>query len=661
MTEKSFVLRLELRDGKIVAQGLDDIGDRGDRAMQRVGKAAKDEASPGLRALGVVTDDAGDALDRFAARLGPLGRALSAFGPNGFVMAAAIGGFVLLASKVSGAVKSTIRDMDDLADAGDRLRINVEMLQALRLSARDAGFDPAQADSALQSLRDARLNAISGLRGSERALQAFNALGISKDDLQRIGGDLEALLRRVSAGARAMGDDGRAASYLFKLGLDSVAAALLHASGGLDGLLDQLEASGQVIDRELVKRGAEVNQRWDEMTTKLNVAVTPALVALGEVATPVLGFLADTLKTIVDLFGTATAGADKFLQAGALLRKMREEQGSTIVRLSLEGMPEEGAAGVSPPPFTGWGKQGWGSGIVPDLTKAAKTDDAAAKRAAAEAQRELNAALQDYYRLAPDAENAAREYAERIASLDLLLKNGAITQEQYAQAVERAQLSLAKSHGLGGDTIAQMGRMMDAVRLAREEVEKFDAAQEGANEQARLLDATLSGQIRSWEDLLDVLADILLQMIRMAGLNAAQGKGSFWENLVGQIGGFIGGSMGGGGVGSGASSVGKLISTAFAAPPSALSMTSAAQVLSSVGASTKGPQGLAKVELVINNNGAPVEVERQRMSETPGGGTRIEATIRQIVRGEIKSAVRDGGLDRSLAARTGVQPLKTNR
>lgn len=53
MADKSFVLRIEMQNGQAVIKGLDDIGDKGERAFKRVKQAADDQASAGMRGLNV--------------------------------------------------------------------------------------------------------------------------------------------------------------------------------------------------------------------------------------------------------------------------------------------------------------------------------------------------------------------------------------------------------------------------------------------------------------------------------------------------------------------------------------------------------------------------------------------------------------------------------
>lgn len=639
MADKNFVLRLELENGQYVVRGLEDIGAKGDAAMKRVGRAAQVEASTGLRVLGTATDEARHKIDEFANRLGPLGRILTQFGPNGLYIAAAAGGFAFLAVKVGQAVRSTINDMDQLADTAQRLKVNVETLQALRLSARESGFEMGDADGAIQSLRDARLNAISGQRGSERALRAFGALGISEDELRRLE-DMDALLQRVSDGAREMGDQGQAAANLFKLGLDSIAAALLTADNGLAGFVQGSKEAGKVIDEELVKRAADVNDQWELMATKLNVAVTPALTRLGEIATPVLEGVAELLSAaLINIEGIVKAVAWLASNQPSFVADAQAKAARDAAPLGVSGsrlLPGGSVSGpiVSGSPLLPGGGPSPGF-ITPkalgfDLSGTDFVDPPAKLRETAAAQREVAAAT---------------------------------------EAVTKAQ----------SDSVTAWDAGQRGAEAYLETLKAADYAAIGAAGSLGLLDQAVSRQINSWDDLLFALLDVVAQFAKIAAMQSAQGGGSFFDILGQLFSGAVGIGLGGGGSQSG--------SVSYSGPTSQygggragggpvhrgmgywtgergpepffpavdgriLSVEQAQAAMRGAGGTTVVAM---KPEIVIRNEGAPVTAET-REGTGRNGNPRWEVILKPAVDGIVKSGHREGRYDSAQRSRTGITP-----
>lgn len=322
MADKSYILRLEMENGQAVIRGLEDIGAKGEQAGRKIKTAFASEATPGARAFSVATDEAGRAVEGFAQRLGPLGRILTALGPRGLIMAGAIGGFVALGASVRGA----LNDMDQLADTSQRLKVGVETLQSLRLGARESGFELGQADSSIQSLRDARAKALGGLRGSETAQRAFEALGISEDELEKLD-TMEKLLSRVAVGLRGIGEAGQRAGIELALGIDPIGPMLETLIGSIAELNASNVELARIVREDVVKSGAEAHDKFEEMATKLKSAVTPAFVAFGELTLPILQALSEGLAAVLN--GVKAIG-------NALPDMVRDMANATVGAIALQ-------------------------------------------------------------------------------------------------------------------------------------------------------------------------------------------------------------------------------------------------------------------------------------------------------------------------------------
>lgn len=102
-----FGIRLSLEGGRQVKAELQDVGDAGQRAMQRVA-AATDQPSRALLALSDGMRSVGSEMSRFSSRLGPLDGALRGLGVAGNV--AAIGFGAIVAGLAAGAREVALAD-----------------------------------------------------------------------------------------------------------------------------------------------------------------------------------------------------------------------------------------------------------------------------------------------------------------------------------------------------------------------------------------------------------------------------------------------------------------------------------------------------------------------------------------------------------------------
>jgi len=691
MADKSFILRMEIENGQAVVRQIEDLGAAGERAGRKIKQAVDGEATPGLRGFNAAVFEGGRALDGFAMRAGPVGRILSEMGRGGYAAALAVGATVTGVVLLAGQVKSAVRDMDQLADAAERLKINAETLQALRIGARDSGFEPGQADQSVQSLRDARLSALSGLRGSEKSLKAFEALGISRADLVQLE-SMEALLARVAAGAKAMGDEGRAAGVLFKLGLDAIATALIRSNGDLAAFTAALKANGQVIDEELVKKGAEVNQRWDEMATKLNVAVTPALVRLGEVATPVLEFFANSLAMIANgltsmqgaleiVAPTLAATARELAVIDGLVARLPFAAAAGQVGAAAAARVAAEAEAEAEARRRGWGAVG--------AQFAGETVEVVGRRgvraAAAQADRDLAAARKLVLSLSGQEVQVNARLQETLEGLAKARRLGVIASDaEYQSLVRNAEAKARQELSGQADSLDAAAR---AAGQYAEQLAGIDSAADGAALRLSAMDRILRGQVTTLNDLLSVLADVIAEMARMAAQQAISGQGDFFGNFASMIGGFFGGggSAGqSGGVGPGVSTGqfgGRRAAGGPVDPFKAYLVGERGPELVTFGghgyvhnaghtaAMMAGQQrqaamavnvAPAQVEFKVINQGPPMEVET-RQSRGADGRLQAEAILRPIVSDIQKSNIASGRTDSALKGRFGQRPLLTRR
>lgn len=632
MADKSFVLRMELENGTMVVKGLDDIGAKGETAAKRIQRAVANEATPGMRGLNTAISEGGQILDGYVRRSGPFGSVLASMGKGGYAAAAGLGATAAAAVLLTSRVKETLKQMDDLADAGQRLNIGVEALQALRLSARDAGFEMSDADTAVNALRENRLTALSGAKGSQAKLKIFGDLGIDRAALMDLE-NMEALLDRVGAGARAMGNETEAAARLMKLGLTPIAPALMEIDGAVADQIARWKALGLVFDEEIVQRGAEAQGQMELLGTKMDVALAPAFVRLGEIAIPVLEKLLSLLAEIVggidvalDGFGAAYQFTSGNLMGGA--------------KALQRGLAKGGVGpGVPQQPFTLEGI--WDAVNTPAKGK-------------------------------PPAKNRGGDFGGD--------GNG------KADGLSGVPVPMAKP-----DSIIAMAKAFKqasgSARELRDIMSTISDRQDGLNLRTDAFNRLLDGSVTSAGDLLDLMVDILRQMIQMAAQKSMSGGGGFFDILGNIVGSFFGGggglsspfgasgnmfsgggwSLGGGRAGGGPTEPNVVYrwqetngeqyimgnrhgyvqtphsASAMASRPSAVPMAE---------------RPLTVQNIVHNNVGADVE---QRQSKDSNGNVKLETILNPKIDARMKENIQNGRADRAQQARTGLRPRIMSR
>lgn len=615
MAERTFVLRLEIENGQAVIKGLDDIGDKGDRAGRKVKEAFDGEASPGMRAFTAAVDETGRKVDDFAGRLGPLGSILRAIGPTGLAVAAAIGAIGAATVAMAGYVREAISEMDALQDVADRLKVNVETIQGLRLSAREAGFEFADADAALQSIRDLRQKALSGIAGSERAGNLFAALGIGNDELRTLE-TTEALINRVSRALGQMGDQGQAMALLTRAGLDALASGLIESGGNVDQLTSRFRDSGQVLNEQLVQSAAELTGEWETMATRLDTQVAPALEKLGRLATSLLSTVVAFVERIgqggseatemANVIATARervrvaglseevsvlernlellaqGGIDTATDAAARriqerISQIRVELGPLVEADTFAGgaaprghVPIDGPLKVSEPEIDWWSIDYDMREAERARTRAASDADAAGREAAASARRDEAQALRDVVTataLVLDVQGkeaqAKAALTKTVEGLNKARELGVIATDAERDAlILKAQqealeaspaVQAVRKFGSFGEGGSEAGRLHDIADGLGAIREQSEAAKAGLG----LLGDAVRGRIQDFEDFGMAILNTLANLIEMAGMASLRGEGDFLGNLLGMFG------IGGGGATTGARGAANSAGAAF--------------------------------------------------------------------------------------------------
>jgi hypothetical protein len=223
-------------------------------------------------------------------------------------------------------------------------------------------------------------------------------------------------------------------------------------------------------------------------------------------------------------------------------------------------------------------------------------------------------------------------YVESVRELDILLKQGALSQDDYTRAVARLREEFAPTT----DAAKNLGQTI---------------GEELGSGITNMLDGAIDGTLKLQDALKDILSDITklaansaLRLLFKGGL----GSGGFdlygGTSLLGSIGGFLGFAKGGSIMASGTSGIDSQLVSFRKSPNERVDISKPGQSI--------GSGGNVSVQ-IINQNGSAVET---RQSTGPGG----EKVFQAIIRDAVKDTIGSGAADVAMA-RYGVRPQRTVR
>lgn len=703
MSDRNFVLRVGLEGGQVVVRQLEDIGAKGDAALNRVATAARAEATPGFRAAAAAAGEVDSALQGLAARGGPVASVFASMGKSGLAVAAAMGAVTLGAGLAARAAVDSIRRIDDMADAADRAGVSFEVFQELGFALREAGGEIGDVEAGLTGFLS-KIGALrSGLRGGDQVEDSLAILGISKESLLALP-SVEAQLALIADGIVRVGDAALQARVAEGLGIEALLPVLKLGAEAMLELMSKAKETGQTLSNDLGKQAGETAGKVEAANARMSAAWDRLAVAMAPAVATILGYMTSIAEKAVD----AASGVAQFLDnpyaladaVGASSPVQRAQEALAGAQQTLEFARNQG--------FDDTGAQQEVEAAQAALDEVVKQQ---ALRDVRETIGEIIQLVQSrvppsatadgpvsHWREKPRprkggrgdaAARAAESFAERARARanwrDDPSAFGAMMQEQE-EVSERVTASLLKqSTALG------------ALRTAWEGV---DGAQVAYRSGLDVLDSALRGQIRTLEDLGTVLVDILKQWLMMSAQMAAEGKGTFFGNLGNIFSGVLsafgigGGSAAapastwsgfnwafgrgraGGGpahagqefwVGEGGPEKVRFASPAtiysaqaslamerqmrFAAPQAVLAAAPAR--FAQAAEPSRGP-----VQVVIQNNGPPVTAEARE--ETQGGQSRLMLTLEPVVRQATDRNLSAGRHDRALQGRFGL-PVAVQR
>lgn len=514
MATRPIGVRFSAEGGAQVVGEAERIGRAGDEAMQKI-KRASEPASAGLKAIDAAAGQAREAADRLADSAGGLGGVLTALGPAGFGVTAAVGGLIALA----GAGKDAAASIAEVGQAADRLQIDPALFERLRAALTLEGQRGLPLEEALIGLQQ-RLGEAAREGGAAR--EQFAALGVE------VGGPLDIAIRQLADGLAAIPDPAQRVAVASQLMGDAGAGLVTilgEGTAALDAQFAAAERVGLLYGGDLIRASQAVTAQIETQTaiieTRWNVALvrnaelwlTAQRAALGfyEVMGRALSGGVDTLE-----ISEASERARREMMGGEGWRPLNPEAAPSVAPLSP-------VSSVSPIIAASSGRAS-----APAPMRAPPTPfDAALDRA--------DVRMRDLTREADTFGMAKSAAAAYRLEQDLL----AAAQEQYGEVTEATRGLIA----VYVEDLRAAGAQVEA--LTAQQKAEAEAAQRTAQTYDQMGQALsrYAGQLAGAEDagraFLGVLAEIAAQ-----GLTGTGPFGSLANQLLGGAGGLVGAAVG---------------------------------------------------------------------------------------------------------------------
>lgn len=444
-------------------------------------------------------------LDSGVARVGIFGSALEALGPAGLAAAAGIGA----AAAAFVQARQAVSFADELSDTADRLHVTTDALQEYRYAVRAAGGEEKGADEALEKFSTNLGLAQAGLKKGQRA---FLELGFSQAQIKGFT-DADTALKAVVERIAGLSDVQQDA-VIKQLGLEGIKPLIDDGVDSMQALRLEAHAAGLVMDADLVKRGAALNDQFETASKVIDVQLKSAFVDLAPVLLQLLGLMADMAKLaagIADSFraieNKSTGGLTK--QRDALLAQSVQLSGRAFngdpvaqgilkrndellkkIDAQLGSRTAAGAAAPVTPTRTlidpsGGGGRGGGAAARDDTVQRSQ-------KVMADLDNAEKAILQELLSVASSAE-ARANLQKQIVDRETAVATGKIDRDIAETEADKGILP-AKRAELAEQLKIVRAKTIEAADLEKAAIDR-EAAQAAADQALRLQDQKLDGEV----------------------------------------------------------------------------------------------------------------------------------------------------------------------
>jgi len=285
---------------------------------------------------------AGGQVDKFAEKIGKIGRAMTIVGG---AVTAAFGAIILKTTQLG----------DTYDKMAKRTNVSVEALSALGYAAKISGAD---LDTVEKSLRYLARGINDATQGVGESLEAFKYLDIAVVDTEGNLRDTVDVLKEAATKLAAMTDETKQialATELFGARYGTQLLPMLKEGGaGIEALMEKAKELGVVMSTEAAAKAAEFNDRLTDLKESIGAAgrgigeiLIPSLIKLAEKAIEIIKRIKDWSEAhkplvemiikVVATLGVLAAVGGPILMAVSVFMKMKGAIAAVGVALKVLG------------------------------------------------------------------------------------------------------------------------------------------------------------------------------------------------------------------------------------------------------------------------------------------------------------------------------------
>lgn len=330
MTERNLAIRLTVLDGGKVKAEMREIGEDGQKSLKKI-ELAGQPSSKALQAINAAANDVKGSFRNMAGELGPLGSALTAIGPAGIAVGAALGVMAL------GLEKS-------IEAAAEAERVHNRLQAVLKATGNASGLTAHQIAAVGEEIEKTTLATSEQVEQSASVLATFRSvagetftrtLRLAQDLAANMGGDLQTTVFQLG---KALENPAEAMALLKRAGvsLSDTQKDLIKTFSEtgrqaeaqkiiLDALEGTVGGTGAAEAKGVTGSANRLSDAWGNLLKE--IGKTPAIVGATEKSINAISWAFEGLRDLIkeDNFGDKVFKANqRLLQAQDQLEDIRK-------------------------------------------------------------------------------------------------------------------------------------------------------------------------------------------------------------------------------------------------------------------------------------------------------------------------------------------------
>lgn len=264
------------------------------RRREQAERAEKFRGDPGKALEGVFSRSRLGVLEEGGTKIPVFGSALEELGTAGLGAAAG----VLAVAEAMEKAKEAAEYAEQVKNLADKLGVTTKDLQEYQFAALASGVSVEALNSSLEQgnkvLGDFQSNI-----ASQKSRKVFDALGITQEEARKAQ-TITDLLPEIAEKIKDLAPSEQA-GIAERLGLSGMLPVLQKGKEGIEELRNEAEASGAVLDTELIRKGAEAAEKLKEAGAEVDGNLKRAFISLAPYVASVLELVAKIAKGIADV------------------------------------------------------------------------------------------------------------------------------------------------------------------------------------------------------------------------------------------------------------------------------------------------------------------------------------------------------------------------